>query len=64
MPKAIVDRIQQDVAAAMQLPDVRDKLLGMGAEIVGNTSDEFKTFFERDYAKMGQVVKEVGLKAE
>ena len=64
MPKAIVDRIQQDIAVAMQLPDVRDKLLGMGAEIVGNTSDEFKTFFERDYAKMGQVVKEVGLKAE
>lgn len=64
MPRTIVDRIQLDIAAAMQQPDVREKLLGMGAEIIGNSSDEFRTFFENDYAKMGKVVKEVGLKAE
>ncbi len=64
MPKAVVDRIQQDIAVAMQQPDVRDKLAGMGAEIVGNPSDEFRAFFERDYATMGRVVKETGLKAE
>jgi tripartite-type tricarboxylate transporter receptor subunit TctC len=64
MPRAIVERIQQDVAAAMQQPDVKDKLLGMGAEIIGNSPDDFRTFFENDYAKMGRVVKEVGLKAE
>lgn len=64
MPRAIVERIQQDVAAAMQQPDVRDKLLGMGAEIMGNSPDEFRTFCERDYANMGRVLKEVGIKTE
>ncbi len=64
MPRAIVERVQQDVAAAMQQPDVRDKLLGMGAEIMGNSPDEFRTFCERDYANMGRVLKEVGIKTE
>jgi tripartite-type tricarboxylate transporter receptor subunit TctC len=64
MPKAVVDQIQQDVARAMQMPDVREKLLGMGAEIGGGTADAFRTMFERDYAKMGEVVKSTGIKAQ
>lgn len=64
MPRAIVERIQQDVATAMQQSDVREKLLGMGAEIMGNSPDEFRMFCERDYANMGRVLKEVGIKTE
>ena len=64
MPRALVEQIQQDVARAMAFPDVREKLLGMGAEIGGGSPDSFRAMFEKDYARMGEVVKSTGIKAD
>ena len=64
MPKALVEQIQQDVARAMAFPDVREKLLGMGAEIGGGSPESFRALFEKDYARMGEVVKSTGIKAD
>ena len=64
MPRALVEQIQQDIARAMAFPDVREKLLGMGAEIGGGPPDSFRTMFEKDYARMGEVVKSTGIKAD
>jgi tripartite-type tricarboxylate transporter receptor subunit TctC len=64
MPKALVEQIQQDVARAMAFPDVREKLLGMGAEIGGGSPESFRAMFEKDYARMGEVVKSTGIKAD
>lgn len=64
MPKPLLDRIQQDIARAMQMPEVKERMLQAGAEISGNRPDEFKVYFERDYERMGAVVKATGLKAE
>ncbi len=64
MPRALVEQIQQDIARAMAFPDVREKLLGMGAEIGGGPPDAFRTMFEKDYARMGEVVKSTGIKAD
>jgi tripartite-type tricarboxylate transporter receptor subunit TctC len=64
MPRALVEQIQQDVARAMAFPDVREKLLGMGAEIGGGPPESFRAMFEKDYARMGEVVKSTGIKAD
>jgi tripartite-type tricarboxylate transporter receptor subunit TctC len=64
MPRALVEQIQQDVARAMAFPDVREKLLGMGAEIGGGSPESFRAMFEKDYARMGEVVKSIGIKAD
>ena len=64
MPRALVEQIQQDVARAMAFPDVREKLLGMGAEIGGGSPESFRAMFEKDYARMGEVVKSTGIKAD
>jgi tripartite-type tricarboxylate transporter receptor subunit TctC len=64
MPRALVEQIQQDIARAMAFPDVREKLLGMGAEIGGGPPESFRTMFEQDYARMGEVVKRTGIKAD
>jgi tripartite-type tricarboxylate transporter receptor subunit TctC len=64
MPRALVEQIQQDVARAMAFPDVREKLLGMGAEIGGGPPESFRAMFEKDYARMGEVVKSIGIKAD
>jgi tripartite-type tricarboxylate transporter receptor subunit TctC len=64
MPRALVEQIQQDIARAMAFPDVREKLLGMGAEIGGGSPESFRAMFEKDYARMGEVVKSIGIKAD
>ena len=64
MPRALTEQIQQDVARAMAFPDVREKLLGMGAEIGGGSPESFRAMFEKDYARMGEVVKSTGIKAD
>ena len=48
----------------MAFPDVREKLLGMGAEIGGGSPESFRAMFEKDYARMGEVVKSTGIKAD
>jgi tripartite-type tricarboxylate transporter receptor subunit TctC len=64
MPRALVEQIQQDIARAMAFPDVREKLLGMGAEIGGGSPESFRAMFEQDYARMGEVVKRTGIRAD
>ncbi|MFM1987267.1 MAG: hypothetical protein RJA99_224 [Pseudomonadota bacterium] len=64
MPKALVEQIQQDIAKAMAFPDVREKLLGMGAEIGGGPPESFRAMFEKDHARMGEVVKSTGIRAD
>src|SRR5207244_5768075 len=39
-PPAIVARMQKEIAAAIQLPDVKQKLLEQGGDTVGSTPGE------------------------
>ncbi len=54
----IVDTIQRAVAAALDSPDVRDRVHSMGQEIVGSAPDEFDAKVKADIAKFARIVKE------
>jgi tripartite-type tricarboxylate transporter receptor subunit TctC len=56
-PRAIVDRIQGDVAKALAVPEVRERFLSQGAEPGGNTSDQFSAFIKGETEKWARVVK-------
>lgn len=64
LPRDIVARIQSEVARAVQSPDVRDKMLGMGAEPVGSTQDELVAMMKQDYDRYGAIIKRLGIKAD
>lgn len=63
-PKAVIDRFYGELAKALQTPDVRDRITGLGAEVSGITPAEFTKFMQRETQKWGRVVKEAGIKAE
>ena len=63
-PPAIVARLQRELAKALALPDVREKLQGQGFEIVGSTPQEFAAFVAAEADKWGKVIRDLGLKAE
>jgi tripartite-type tricarboxylate transporter receptor subunit TctC len=55
-PPSLVNRLQREIAAVLQIPEVRQKLAGEGAEIIGSTPGEFGAFMQRDVEKWRKVV--------
>jgi tripartite-type tricarboxylate transporter receptor subunit TctC len=56
-PRAIVDKIQSDVAKVLAMPEIRQRFLSQGAEPGGNTPDEFAAFIKAEADKWARVVK-------
>ena len=56
-PRAIVDKIQSDVAKALSVPEVRERFVSQGAEPGGNTPDQFAAFIKVETEKWARVVK-------
>ncbi|OYU97995.1 MAG: LacI family transcriptional regulator [Burkholderiales bacterium PBB5] len=63
-PREVVARLGAEVAAIVRQPAVRDRLLALGAEPVGNTPDEFAAFNRSELAKWARIVKQSGAKVD
>jgi tripartite-type tricarboxylate transporter receptor subunit TctC len=59
-----VRRIRDDVAAVIQMPEVRQRLLDIGGEPSGLPPDEFAARVRREIAMWQNVAKTAGLKPE
>jgi tripartite-type tricarboxylate transporter receptor subunit TctC len=64
MPKAIVDRINKEISAALATPAVKQQMLKMGFEIVPNTPEEFHKYLVQETTKWRSLIRELNLKAE
>ncbi|GAB3764701.1 tripartite tricarboxylate transporter substrate binding protein [Ramlibacter monticola] len=60
-PKPIVDRIQREVAAVLQLPEIRERYLKGGFEPVANKPEEFAQQVRADLARWNKVVKDANI---
>lgn len=56
-PRAVVDKIQSDVAKALAVQDVRERFVAQGAQPGGNTPDQFAAFIKGETDKWARVVK-------
>jgi tripartite-type tricarboxylate transporter receptor subunit TctC len=61
-PKNLVMRLNKEVAAALNTPQVRDTLLGQGAEVAPTSPEEFGAYVKSEAVKWARVVKESGYK--
>ena len=59
-PPAIVNKLQNDMAGALQQPDVRAFVTGSGFEAIGNKPDEFAQVIQRDMQKWGKLIRALG----
>jgi tripartite-type tricarboxylate transporter receptor subunit TctC len=64
MPRALTERWQQDVARALALPDMNERVAMLAGEAGGNAPGEFAAFIRAEYAKMGKLVREADVRAE
>jgi tripartite-type tricarboxylate transporter receptor subunit TctC len=63
-PREIVVRLSQETQRIVRLPDVAERLRGLGATSVGNTPEEFASFMAAETKKWAGVVKASGAKVE
>jgi len=61
VPQAVVNRLHKESVEILKLPDVRERLQGLGFDIVGNTPAEFAAFLKADRDKWGKIVKDAGV---
>jgi tripartite-type tricarboxylate transporter receptor subunit TctC len=64
-PGAIVNRLHADLVKAMQTPEVRAKLEGIGADgSVSRSPEEFAALVRADTARYARIVKDIGLRID
>jgi len=60
-PPAIVRRLHDEIARAMNEPSVRDKLAGLGFELVGDGPEAFGQRIRDDVSRLGRLVRAAGI---
>ena len=62
--KDILTRLHSEVAKALQLPEVQERLQGLGMQIVGGSPDQFGSFMRSESVKWGRIVRDSGAKVD
>jgi tripartite-type tricarboxylate transporter receptor subunit TctC len=63
-PIDVITRLHNELTKALNEPDVREKLAGLGAEPVGNSVAEFAAMIKSETLKWSRIVKDAKITAE
>src|SRR2546426_12229575 len=63
-PKEIVARLGQEVAKILKDPELRELMLVQGAELVGNSPEEFGRFVRAEMDKWGALARRMNLRVD
>ena len=63
-PKDVVARLYAETMKTLQLPDVKQRLVGLAGEAGTLTSDQFAAMNKADFDRFGKLVKEANVKME
>jgi tripartite-type tricarboxylate transporter receptor subunit TctC len=64
IPAPIVNKLNVEIAAALQSPDVKERLSKLGLDVVASTPAAFSQLLATDVPKWGKAVKDSGAVAE
>lgn len=63
-PAATIARLNREVNDVIRLPDVRDRLMGAGIEVLGGTPERLADFVKNDSQRYGSLARELNVKAD
>lgn len=64
MPPEVVAKLQAEVAAVLAMPEVRERLRGLGIDPVGSSTEDFRRFLAEERERFAKMFKLTGLKQE
>ena len=63
-PMPVIDALHAQTVKALQVPEVRERMAGLGIDPVGNTPEQLGAILRADLEKWTAVAKSAGVKAE
>ena len=63
-PKETLFKIYNDTAKALKEPDLRKKIADLGADVVGNSPEEFGAAMRAESAQWAEIIKAANIRAE
>ena len=60
-PPAVVRRIHQALSKVLTAPAMKERIVGVGAEVVGSSPEEFTAFIKSEFSAWAKVIKETGI---
>lgn len=63
-PPEIVNKLHQDTVRILAMPDVKERMIGIGLIPAGNTPAEFGSFIRAEAERWAKVIKQAGIKPE
>jgi tripartite-type tricarboxylate transporter receptor subunit TctC len=61
---AVVNRLNQEIVRAINLPDIKEKFLALGIETVGNSPQEATAMVKSEIAKVAKLIKDAGIRTQ
>ena len=63
-PQPIINRLNAEIVKSLNTVEIRERLMGLGCEVVGNKPEELAAFLKSEIAKWSKVVKESGARID
>jgi tripartite-type tricarboxylate transporter receptor subunit TctC len=63
-PRPIVNRLNKEIAAALNAPDIKEFLFKQGLDAAPNTPEQFAAYMKSEMAKWAKVIKAAGIKPQ
>lgn len=62
--RSIIVRLNSEFTKALQVPEIRDRLMGLGVEPVGSTPEQFGAYIKSEILKYEKIVKTSGARVD
>ncbi len=62
-PRDVINKLQQEVARILTLPELRERLAGDGMTVVASTPEQFASFLASETAKFNRIIQTAGIKS-
>ena len=63
-PRPIINRLNKEIAAALNAPDIKEFLFKQGLDAAPNTPEQFSAYMKSEMAKWAKVIKAAGIKPQ
>ena len=63
-PRAIVDKLNRHIHAALALPDIQQRYAAMGSDPAPRSPEEFDRMIASEMARIAAIAKKAGIRAE
>jgi tripartite-type tricarboxylate transporter receptor subunit TctC len=61
-PRAVIERLNRELAAVLELPEVRKRMVDAGLRPAHGSPEDFGEFLRREHARYGRIIRETGIR--